>query len=337
MAGFTGDPFVRCLREERKISFIFVLFFYRFTFTLYSWCSVLRELFLLFFIFLASAPKEPENPCDPSPCGPNSQCRVIGTQPACSCLPNYIGRAPNCRPECTSNSECSSNLACVNEKCRDPCPGACATFAKCTVVNHNAVCSCLPGYIGDASQSCTLAPLPSKELKSNSWCSMFIFFISNLATERPRPPTPCSPSPCGPNAECREKNGAGACICSPGYFGDPYDSNRGCRRECDVNTDCVTTLACVGYKCVDPCPGTCGTYAECQTVNHIPICTCPAGFTGDPFFQCREIPVTRKIFINFMNYHSFNCWFFIFIQKHLEYQKILASLHLVVQTANVET
>lgn len=126
-------------------------------------------------------------------------------------------------------------------------------------------------------------------------CScIHIHIILFTATERAPPSTPCFPSPCGLNAECREKNGAGACICSPGYFGDPYDSNRGCRRECEDNKDCAPTLACVGYKCVDPCPGTCGTFAICQTANHIPVCTCPEGFTGDPFFQCREIPVTRK-------------------------------------------
>lgn len=130
-------------------------------------------LYIYFFSIAPAPPKEIVNPCDPSPCGPNSQCRVIGTQPACSCLPNYIGRAPNCRPECTLNAECPSNLACVNEKCRDPCPGACATFAKCTVVNHNAVCSCLPGYIGDASSSCTLAPPSCMIVATMHNCKVF--------------------------------------------------------------------------------------------------------------------------------------------------------------------
>lgn len=104
-----------------------------------------------------------ENPCEPTPCGPNSQCRVIGTQPACSCLPNYVGRSPNCRPECTTNSECANNLACKNEKCINPCSGLCGSNAICTVVNHNAICTCLPGYIGDALTSCQLPPPPSKE------------------------------------------------------------------------------------------------------------------------------------------------------------------------------
>lgn len=118
-----------------------------------------------------------------------------------------------------------------------------------------------------------------------------MFLIIITATERTPPATPCFPSPCGPNAECREKNNAGACLCLPGFQGDPYDANRGCRRECEVNTDCAPTLACVAFKCVDPCPGICGSFAECRVNNHVPTCNCPAGFTGDPFFQCREVPI----------------------------------------------
>lgn len=94
----------------------------------------------------------------PSPCGPNSQCRVIGNTPACSCLPNYIGRAPNCRPECVISEECPSNLACQNERCVDPCPGSCGANADCTVIVHRSVCSCAIGYTGDPFAGCSLIP-----------------------------------------------------------------------------------------------------------------------------------------------------------------------------------
>lgn len=98
------------------------------------------------------------NPCIPSPCGPNSQCRVVGDQPACSCLPNYIGRAPNCRPECTINAECPGNLACQNEKCTDPCPGSCGVFTTCTVIKHAPNCQCNTGYTGDPFSGCSIIP-----------------------------------------------------------------------------------------------------------------------------------------------------------------------------------
>lgn len=133
-------------------------------------------------ILVTTLPTIVENPCDPSPCGPNSQCRVVGSQPACSCLPNYIGRAPNCRPECTTSNECPNNLACQNEKCRDPCPGTCGQNAQCTVVNHNPICSCLPGYEGDPVTLCNLIP-PSKNISTKTspyfiCIKINVFFLS---------------------------------------------------------------------------------------------------------------------------------------------------------------
>ena len=99
-------------------------------------------------------PPLPVNPCLPDPCGPFSQCRNQGGIAACSCLPGYIGVPPNCRPECVLHSECPSNLACIGEKCRDPCPGACGPAAECEVINHNAVCRCQQGYEGDPFTGC---------------------------------------------------------------------------------------------------------------------------------------------------------------------------------------
>lgn len=124
--------------------------------------------FVMFMCCCPVAPEPPKqkpsyvNPCAPSPCGPNSQCRDIGGTPSCSCLPNYIGSPPNCRPECTINSECSSNLACIREKCRDPCPGSCGVGAQCNVINHTPVCTCPDGYTGDPFNNCFPKPLQRK-------------------------------------------------------------------------------------------------------------------------------------------------------------------------------
>lgn len=101
-------------------------------------------------------PKPQINPCVPSPCGPNSVCRDQGGVPACSCLKDYIGRPPNCRPECTINSECEGHLACQNDHCIDPCPGSCGVNAQCVVVHHTPVCTCEQGYTGDPFSVCSL-------------------------------------------------------------------------------------------------------------------------------------------------------------------------------------
>lgn len=95
------------------------------------------------------------NPCIPSPCGPNSKCVDVGDTPACSCLPNYIGRPPNCRPECMSSSDCPANLACINQKCANPCIGACGINTQCTVIKHNPSCQCNIGYTGDPFSGCS--------------------------------------------------------------------------------------------------------------------------------------------------------------------------------------
>lgn len=102
-------------------------------------------------------PQVPVNPCVPSPCGPNSECNVRGESPACSCSQNYIGVPPNCRPECTINPECATHLACIQQKCRDPCIGLCGVNARCSVVNHNAACVCADGFTGDPFSNCVAA------------------------------------------------------------------------------------------------------------------------------------------------------------------------------------
>lgn len=101
--------------------------------------------------------ESPVDPCSPSPCGPYSICRVSGTHAVCSCDENYFGSPPFCRPECMVSSDCMPNKSCMNQKCVDPCIGVCGRNAKCTVVNHNALCSCPQNYVGDPFVQCTYA------------------------------------------------------------------------------------------------------------------------------------------------------------------------------------
>lgn len=108
-----------------------------------------------------------ENPCIPSPCGQYSICNVQHSRPVCSCLPNYLGRPPNCRPECVVNSDCAMNLACVNERCKDPCPGSCGPNAECRVASHAPYCQCLNGYSGDPFIGCIKVVAVQSKLLSN--------------------------------------------------------------------------------------------------------------------------------------------------------------------------
>lgn len=239
-------------------------------------------------------PPEKVNPCLPSPCGPYAQCQEYGSNAKCSCLPNFIGSPPQCRPECTVNSECNANMACINQKCVDPCPGACGNDAVCTVNNHLPSCSCLQGYTGDPFVRC-YPSLPGKfiiilHIKS---VEEYVTNITCIYFQEHEPVNPCSPSPCGANAECIN----GICTCIAEYHGDPY---YGCKPECVLSTDCPRNKACMRNKCDDPCMGTCGNGAVCEVFNHIPMCTCPSGTTGNAFHSCSQVIGTYRDIIVYL-------------------------------------
>lgn len=118
-------------------------------------CIILWE-FIINCIFLQlKTAIEPEIPCEPSPCGANSICRVIDNRAACSCQSGFIGSPPYCRPECTTSSECDQRTACIQQKCQNPCDlGTCGMNAECRVINHNPICTCSSGYSGDPFEQC---------------------------------------------------------------------------------------------------------------------------------------------------------------------------------------
>lgn len=124
---------------------------------------------------------------------------------------------------------------------------------------------------------------------------MFLFYFVETSPSIAAPSDPCVPSPCGSYAECRDNNGLASCSCLPSYVGSPPY----CKPECVVHSDCPSDRACEAEKCRNPCDGSCGLYANCFVNNHVPVCLCPEGFTGDPFRQCSPKPVTGKFFLNF--------------------------------------
>nr|CAH0107401.1 unnamed protein product [Daphnia galeata] len=95
---------------------------------------------------------------------------------------------------------------------------------------------------------------------------------------------PCSNFRCGSNANCLTRSFRAACACRAGYEGDPYT---GCRRsECVENTECPSDKVCHNFRCINPCSTSCGVDSECTVRNHVTVCQCPKGFTGDPFVSC---------------------------------------------------
>jgi hypothetical protein len=239
----------------------------------------------------------------PSPCGPNAQCN----RGVCTCIAEYFGDPySGCRPECVLNNDCANALACVRNRCVDPCPGICGQNAVCNVYNHVPMCSCPSGMDGNAFVLCS--PVQGILLRCNQWygSSRPIFAPStcvsvsktNRVSDRVVVPAirdPCNPSPCGPNSQCRQNNNQAVCSCINGFVGAPPT----CRPECVISSDCPKNEACNNQRCRDPCPGSCGRNTICNVINHNPVCSCQPGMTGDPFINCfptRKETILPKIF-----------------------------------------
>lgn len=128
---------------------------------------------------IALPPDNQQYPCNPSPCGRNAICTERNGAGSCTCPPEYIGDPYiSCRPECTLNSDCGHSKACINNKCKNPCKGACGLNAECKVFKHQPTCTCLNGYTGDPLKSCY--ELLSRKLNlSNNY-----YFYQSLAIIR---------------------------------------------------------------------------------------------------------------------------------------------------------
>lgn len=123
-----------------------------------------------------------------------------------------------------------------------------------------------------------------------------------LCVARPAEPyDPCLLSPCGKNAICTAVDGIAKCTCIPPFVGNPYID--GCEAECIVNRDCESHLACFNQHCRDPCPGVCGANAHCEVINHLPMCSCLPGYTGDPFRACKVEKPCMQTFLNLYIFH----------------------------------
>lgn len=264
-------------------------------------------------------PYEPD-PCYPSPCGLNTFCRKSNNRAHCECLPGFSGSpfGNGCRPECTINSDCSRNLACVNQKCIDPCPGVCGYSAQCHVVNHSPICSCPNQLVGDPFTECKTPqrdpvdpchPSPCAEngiCRNHNGAAVCTYpeCVINEDCSRDRAcfnqkcRDPCI-NACGLNAICNVINHKAVCSCPPNYQGSPFtecyrprDEPPPVRPECVVDQECTNDKACINNRCINPCvqsPGICGQNAECHVQTHRPLCVCRDGFTGNAQRICYEI------------------------------------------------
>ncbi|XP_069969547.1 neurogenic locus notch homolog protein 4-like [Penaeus vannamei] len=284
-SNYRGDPHIRCNREEPDVR--------------------------------VAPPAPPLDPCQPSPCGINADCTVRGDRPVCTCPIGYEGDPlSNCRRgECIEANDCPGHLTCQRLKCIDPCGvGVCGQGSECTVRNHQPICSCPRGFVGDPFNRCRrfdpqelCSPSPCgrntncKVRNDRAVCSCIDNYIgnpltgcepecvrdtdcpNNMACRQNICVNPCRDA-CGEGAYCEVRNSRAVCSCPQYYQGDPYSR---CYAECTAHDDCPNYQACYQLQCVNPCDGACGTGADCKVEDHKPICSCPRGYTGHPFEACR--------------------------------------------------
>lgn len=216
-------------------------------------------------------------PCSKNTCGLNAICEDRQGVAICSCRPTFVGQPPNCRPECVTNSECSSDKACINYRCENPCIGLCGFSTNCVVRQHVPYCSCLESYEGNPYIECKIKPI-SKFISEIHTKQRFILKILSIASVI----TNDSPCNCGINSYCLND----VCKCPDGFSGNPYEE---CKAECIYDTQCGRKEKCINMKCVPSCNLLkCGENADCNVNNHNPFCTCITNYYGNPYIKCVE-------------------------------------------------
>lgn len=75
-----------------------------------------------------------------------------------------------------------------------------------------------------------------------------------------------------------------------------------CRRgECSSDSECRGDQNCINYSCVSSCTGQCGVGASCNARQHIALCSCPPGTTGDALSRCYDLPPPARARANYNN------------------------------------
>ena len=229
------------------------------------------------------------NPCLLTSCGTNAECFVRNHKANCRCQSGFRGNAQDmCRIiGCYRNSDCPSDHACVNNQCVNPCltDTSCSSRASCIVQNHLPFCKCQNQFTGDPYVGCARRPEP--QCRDDDDCPHLTACINDKCQD------PCTAiKPCIEPAECRVMPNHSVrsmvCVCPSGYVSS---GSRTCERiiinpGCIRDSDCPSDEACINALCKDPCA--CGSNAACTVRDHKPICSCLAGYDGNPQVHCSK-------------------------------------------------
>lgn len=155
--------------------------------------------------------------------------------------------------------------------------------AVCRPSGDSYTCHCPESYTGNPQKRCDqLECAADDECLSSEKCR------DNECVDA------CSEANCVQNSRCVARNHDSACLCLPGFVGNPL---RFCEREkqdeCQADSDCPGIEACINKKCENACETIkpCGKNAICEVIDKqkfvVMACTCSKGYEGDAFTACR--------------------------------------------------
>lgn len=195
--------------------------------------------------------------------------------------------------ECMSDYDCPSEKACFNSECVDPCTlrGACGVNALCSTVLHRPRCSCPSCHTGSPDHFCK--PDLKCEEQANerprlpdyvATCKTHNDCHESLACTRGgicEDPCKISDVSCDEFKKCIVRAHKPVCVCKFGFVVNEL-GELSCamdKKECRVDDDCESNLACSNGKCRNPCVPTargnpCPQNKTCLVENHRAVCIC---------------------------------------------------------------
>lgn len=238
-------------------------------------------------------------------CAITAQCYGDNHRAACKCPPGYKGDPfVRCEPvECQIDADCPQDRMCIEQQCINPCTDIanppCAANAICYVRNHATGCRCpdhLP--IGNPLTYCERAPPPTP---AEPECRIDANCPSQRACIKEHCINPCvALAPCTSTARCSVLDSVPVrtltCTCPDGWIPNKEGE---CKPVivsktpgCDSNDDCPSNETCINRVCRNPC--NCGLNSQCFVQNHRPICSCKAGYEGNPNIACKLSKYTNS-------------------------------------------
>ena len=124
-------------------------------------------------------------------------------------------------PECRVDQDCPSQMACIAERCQNPCRVAnpCTGSQQCLVTDtlptRTVACVCPQGFVSGSNGECKQVEVRA-ECYDDTDCRVTEVCNQGDCMDA------CRQKRCGNNAKCEHTVHDARCECISGFTGDPY-------------------------------------------------------------------------------------------------------------------